>query len=400
MTKKPEWCDRVSILNRSFGEPPPIASKIPREKKLGQRNRKCAVDCQQPLSMKAPIRKLSLLRIQQSSCRQNNSQRRSQSADTSRNAAHCENIKFPRIASAQPRLEDEEQYFLRTKKQTRRRRHTLDHIPYDSYQVKDESQHCSHIPSPSQEKDHRHEQKYKSVFDEFCFDDLDQKYDEFRSDYDVMQQQRDEQEERDQDDSRAPYETFSRIANESEQLSAPIWCREEDLPYAVTRSTSSSETCSSEQIKAPKNIPNEYKHIPVAVKRPVTWDFLNQVYTIPPVTPPPPSHSQPQQVQTFDDHLATNNFVTPEIGERAPAYGVIQKKNKLDSSLEATNEHLEQSSILLGSLNSNLAFTYADQKYPPSSNSKQFTAAHNSTNSCYDSDEDYDNDFEQDVKLS
>lgn len=55
---RPEWCNRVNNVNRSFGAPPPLPKK--REGKT-----KPMVDCHKPISMNAPIRKLSLQRVQE-----------------------------------------------------------------------------------------------------------------------------------------------------------------------------------------------------------------------------------------------------------------------------------------------------------------------------------------------
>lgn len=54
---RPAWCDRVQNVNRSFGVPPPLPPK-PKD-----RRRKPVVDCNKPVSMDAPIRKLSLQRV-------------------------------------------------------------------------------------------------------------------------------------------------------------------------------------------------------------------------------------------------------------------------------------------------------------------------------------------------
>lgn len=56
---RPEWCDRVNNVNRSFGTPRPLPRKRDEARKA-----KPVVDCNKPVSMDAPIRRLSLQRIQ------------------------------------------------------------------------------------------------------------------------------------------------------------------------------------------------------------------------------------------------------------------------------------------------------------------------------------------------
>lgn len=56
---RPEWCNRVNNVNRSFGAPRPLPKKRDEARKA-----KPVVDCNKPVSMDAPIRRLSLQRVQ------------------------------------------------------------------------------------------------------------------------------------------------------------------------------------------------------------------------------------------------------------------------------------------------------------------------------------------------